>query len=160
MRLLETGMIKKLGDRYFKMTAERCMIRNIEAESQEGNALSLFALVSAFLILGIGVGLSLLVFGIELILFWFPKRNKSQHCQQSSKPKINKVLVTAIKIKTIKSSEPTTLNDAVENKKIQIKTVQYKTEVIDPKEAQTEQTLNPIDYYLTKAVEISTPQNN
>jgi len=87
MRLQETGMIIQLGNRYMKTMVDRCMIRNIEAKSHAGNALSLITLVSAFLILGIGVGLSLLVFGIELIVFLIDRRNKMK---QAFKPAINK----------------------------------------------------------------------
>jgi hypothetical protein len=83
MRLYETGIIMQLGNRYIITPEERCKIRNIEAESQEGNALSLLALVSAFLIFGIGVGLSLLVFGIELFVFLIAEQNKRR---RTSKP--------------------------------------------------------------------------
>jgi len=85
MRLHETGIIMQLGNRYIITPEDRCTIRNIEAESQEGNALTLLALVSAFLVLGIGVGLSLLVFGIELFVFLIVQQNKRRH-QAASKP--------------------------------------------------------------------------
>ena len=39
-------------------------------KNADGNPLGLYAMVSAFIILGIGVGLSLLVFLLELIVHW------------------------------------------------------------------------------------------
>jgi hypothetical protein len=110
MRLQETGIISQLGNRFLKTSVDRCMIRNIEAESQAGNALSLPALVSAFLILGIGVGLSLLVFGIELIVFWIALRNKMK---QAFKPAINKTPIKEIKMAKTKSIKPNNVKNAI-----------------------------------------------
>ena len=66
MRLRESGIIDQLTDRYVKHT-DKCNIHNMESQSSAGNPLALYAMISAFIVLGIGVGLSLLVFVCEIV---------------------------------------------------------------------------------------------
>ena len=89
MRLQESGIIDHLGRSSVERKIDQCMIRNIESQSQDGNPLTLFALVSAFVILGIGFGLSLLVFIIELAVFKFSHRTITK--KTAVKPRLNKM---------------------------------------------------------------------
>ena len=89
MRLQESGIIDHLGRSSVERKIDQCMIRNIESQSQDGNPLTLFALVSAFVILGIGFGLSLLVFIIELAAFKFSHRTITK--KTAVKPRLNKM---------------------------------------------------------------------
>ena len=70
MRLRESGIIDQLTDRYVKHT-DKCNIHNMESQSSAGNPLALYAMISAFIVLGIGVGLSLLVFVCEIVFSFY-----------------------------------------------------------------------------------------
>ena len=89
MRLQESGIIDHLGRSSVERKIDQCMIRNIESQSQDGNPLTLFAMVSAFVILGIGFGLSFLVFIIELAVFKFSHRTITK--KTAVKPRLNKM---------------------------------------------------------------------
>ena len=100
MHIEESGITKYLGENYLKKNIDQCVIRNIEAQPQNG-PLSLFAMTSAFVILGFGVGMSLLVFGFEFVVFWLGRRLMNS---QKVKPQISQV-PTGIEIENMNATD-------------------------------------------------------
>lgn len=81
----ESGVIDFLIRKYMKHT-DKCTLKTIEKTStSEGKPMTLRAIVSAFLILGLGVGISLMSFASEIIVSWI-----STKCTKASAQKINK----------------------------------------------------------------------
>ena len=90
MRLGESGIIKHLGENSFNTKKDQCVIRNAEEQRQNG-PLTLFAMISAFIILGFGVGISLLVFGLEFVVFW--SAGNRLISRKSVQPQLRKISV-------------------------------------------------------------------
>ena len=83
MRLRESGILDHLAKSNSKRT-DKCKIKYIEAQSQAGNnGIKLYAMASAFIVLGIGVGLSLLVFALEIIVYYSSRRTRTTPIQQN-----------------------------------------------------------------------------
>ena len=83
MRLRESGILDHFAKSNSKRT-DKCKIKYIEAQSQAGNnGIKLYAMASAFIVLGIGVGLSLLVFALEIIVYYSSRRTRTTPIQQN-----------------------------------------------------------------------------
>ena len=67
MRLRESGILDHLIQKY-KKNVDKCKLKNMDKQSSAGNPLSLYAMDCAFVVLGVGVGLSLVAFVLELII--------------------------------------------------------------------------------------------
>ena len=80
----ESGVIDFLIRKYMKHT-DKCSLKTIEKESTEGKPMALHTIVSAFFILGLGLGVSLISFAAEFIVSWISKK-----CINKSTQNINK----------------------------------------------------------------------
>jgi len=69
----ESGVIDFLIRKYMKHT-DKCSLKTIEKESKEGKPMGLYTFVCAFLILGLGLGVSLISFAAEFIVSLMSKK--------------------------------------------------------------------------------------
>ena len=82
MRLRESGILDHLANQY-KKNIDKCRINHMDKQSTAGNPLGFYAMVSAFIILAIGVGLSLMVFALEFVVKCSSRR---QQIEPEKKP--------------------------------------------------------------------------
>ena len=74
MQLWETGFTRYWMENLTPSKVDKCFAKNKENSFVVTNKIKLQDLISAFLILGIGIGISILCFLIELI-FWNIKKH-------------------------------------------------------------------------------------
>ena len=98
LRLRENGIIEHLAKRYLPPT-DKCRIKNMDTQSTAGNPLGIYAMVSAFIVLAIGVGSSLIVFALELIVNWASRGQKIEPKKNpTAAPEVNKLIDLEAKI--------------------------------------------------------------
>ena len=98
MRLRESGILNHLADQY-KKNMDKCRIKNMNTQSTAGNPLGFYAMVSAFIFLAIGVGSSLIVFALELIVNWASRGQKIEPKKNpTAVPEVNKLIDLEAKI--------------------------------------------------------------
>lgn len=102
MRMRESGILDHLS-KQLKKNVDKCKIKNLDKKSSTGYPLNLYAIVCAFFVFGLGVGLSLIAFVMELIIHHSLNRKRVQRQKNAPIPLFNELTIPNVLVYQIKT---------------------------------------------------------